>query len=173
MKRSFVGLALVLAACSSAVTPAPAHPAPPANHPIATAGPPLEPFGAPASIPATGDALLTALGSRLPASGDPDAAGEVDGAWRWRPAPGAELLVYVACRGAGDTRGCVLAVAQVADGSVTLVGAAPAGWDPPTVALGADATDLAVTGQSGRGDFGQDVHYRGGAIVFDDPVWGE
>lgn len=84
----------------------------------------------------------------------------VERSWRWNVGHGDPLLVWVTCRGGGDTRACAVTVGRAVDGNVQVLANEPAGWSVPVISETADRNELVVTGEDGRGTWRQTVRYR-------------
>jgi len=97
----------------------------------------------------------------------------VERVWRWRPADGTELLVWVACRGAGDGRACVATVGRAGDGGVAMLAYRAVGWSVPSASVGADRAALLLQGDDGRGGWMQTVAWdsASGSVVFERLVY--
>lgn len=93
----------------------------------------------------------------------------VERVYRWRPAPSRTLLVWVTCRGQGDTRGCTVAVGEQGDAGLRVLANEPVGWSVPQLAATADPALLVISGSDGRGTWTQSMRFdgaEGGTITF-------
>ena len=79
--------------------------------------------------------------------------------YRWSPVDGRELWVWVACRGQGDSRACVLAIGAPEMGAALVLAIEPVGWSIATLSDGADRTMLLALGDDGRGSWRQMIMY--------------
>jgi hypothetical protein len=77
--------------------------------------------------------------------------------YRWSPVDGRELWIWVACRGGGASRACLVAVGT--PGGQRVMAVEPSGWSIATLSDGADRTQILAMGNDGRGTWRQMIMY--------------
>jgi hypothetical protein len=103
-------------------------------------------------------------------------AARVERAYRWHPTRSETVLVWITCRGAGDSRACVAAAGRVRAGRVVVMVAQPVGWSVPQIGETANPGELVVSGDDGRGTWRQAVRYEtdhGGAVFFERKLYSD
>lgn len=94
-----------------------------------------------------------------PDVGAPDMGpAEVVKSWTWHPNDGhSDYVVWVTCRGSGDSRNCGIAVGVPGSGKgrIDVRAHANAGWSPARVQLDDGRTRLRVEGDDGKGAWTQ------------------
>lgn len=113
----------------------------------------FRPFANTVDTQPLGEAVASHVGT--PALG----AMSVPHAYRWFPVDGRELWVWVACRGAGDSRACAVVVGKQDGQRLRLLAIEPSGWSAATLSDGADRAQLMAQGDDGRGLWRQIVAY--------------
>lgn len=95
--------------------------------------------------------------------------------YRWSPVDGRALQVWIACRGAGMSRACAVAVGVLDARQLQLLAVEQTGWALPTVSDGPDRAQLMAQGDEGRGTWRQMFAYDrdSGRVSFSRRVYSE
>jgi hypothetical protein len=113
------------------------------------------------------DALRQSVEARV---GIPDLGpARVERVWQWNVGEAQPVVVWVTCRGSGDTRACAVAAGRIGGGNVQVLGVEAAGWSVPQLSETADRRELLIAGDDGRGAWRQQLRYApegGGAVAF-------
>lgn len=85
------------------------------------------------------------------------------------------MLVWIACRGGGMSRACVVAAGVAEADRVRVAAVEQTGWAIPTVSDGADRAQLMAQGDEGRGTWRQMLVYdaESGRVSFSRRVYSD
>jgi hypothetical protein len=112
------------------------------------------------------DVLRAAVDARAPQGTPPS---QLRGVWRWRPEPERELLVWITCRGDGESRACAVSVGEPRGATaVRLLSTELVGWSVPRVGEAAVRWEVWIEGYDGRGAWQQALRFladNGGTIA--------
>lgn len=144
MRYVFVSALLLIVSCKQGAPPTQTSPK----------------FAAVTNYP-SGQVLVETSAPRVPAM-DPAAPAELTGVWRWMaPHRTSAVLVWSVCKGAGDTRSCVVFAGDEA-AKIDIALECPAGWSPPSIESAADPEELVIAGEDGRSAWTRAISQRDG-----------